>query len=250
MIRLGVNIDHIATVRQARGDPEPDPVAAAAICEFAGAHQITVHLRSDRRHIQDRDLGLLRETVKSRINLEMAATAEMVRIALEAKPEQATLVPEKREELTTEGGLDVAGHLTRIRRVVRKLDDAGITVSLFIDPDEPQVRASAKTGAQYVELHTGRYANAATDAEQDTEFEALRKAAGLAHSLGLGVNAGHGLTNLNLERIATLPHLNEVNIGHNIIAKAVFVGLDRAVRDIVRILERADTSAPRESPRL
>ena len=240
MIRLGVNIDHIATIRQARLDPEPDPVAAAVICELAGAHQITVHLRGDRRHIQDRDLRLLRETVKSRINLEMGATAEMVRIALEVKPEQATLVPEKREEVTTEGGLDVAGQRAKIRRVVRKLKEGGITVSLFIDPDEDQVRASAKTGAEFIELHTGRYANATTDAEQDTEFEALRKSAKLAHSLGLGVNAGHGLTNLNLERITTLPYLNEVNIGHNIIAKAVLVGLDRAVRDILHILEQAE----------
>ena len=240
MIRLGVNIDHIATIRQARLDPEPDPVAAAVICELAGAHQITVHLRGDRRHIQARDLRLLRETVKSRINLEMGATAEMVRIALEVKPEQATLVPEKREEVTTEGGLDVVGQRAKIRRVVRKLKEGGITVSLFIDPDEDQVRASAKTGAEFIELHTGRYANATTDAEQDTEFEALRKSAKLAHSLGLGVNAGHGLTNLNLERITTLPYLNEVNIGHNIIAKAVLVGLDRAVRDILHILEQAE----------
>jgi len=240
MIRLGVNIDHVATIRQARRDPEPDPVAAAAVCELAGAHQITVHLRGDRRHIQDRDVRLLRETVKSRINLEMGATAEMVRIAIDLKPEQATLVPEKREEVTTEGGLDVAGHLVKIRRAVRKLQDGGIVVSLFIDPDEPQVRAAAKTGAEFIELHTGRYANAVKETGQDMEFDALRKAAELAHSLGLGVNAGHGLTNLNLERITALPHLHEVNIGHNIIARAVFVGLDRAVRDILHILERAD----------
>jgi len=238
MIRLGVNIDHVATIRQARLDPEPDPVAAAVICELAGAHQITVHLRGDRRHIQMRDLRLLRETVKSELNLEMGATAEMVRIALEVKPEHATLVPEKREEVTTEGGLDVAGQRAKIRRVVHKLKDEGIIVSLFIDPDENQIRASAKTGAEFVELHTGRYANAATRAEQDVEFEALRKSAELAHSLGLGVNAGHGLTNLNLERITALPHLNEVNIGHNIVAKALFVGLDRAVRDILDILHR------------
>ncbi len=242
MIRLGVNIDHIATIRQARHDPEPDPIAAAVICELAGAHQITVHLRGDRRHIQDRDLRLLRETVKSRINLEMAATAEMVRIALEVKPEQATLVPEKREEVTTEGGLDVAGQRAKVRRTVRKLNEGGIKVSLFIDPDEHQIQASAKTGAQFVELHTGRYANAKTDVEQDAEFTALWRAAELAHSLGLGVNVGHGLTTLNLERIATLPHLHEVNIGHNIIAKAVLLGLDRAVGDILDILRRAEPS--------
>jgi pyridoxine 5-phosphate synthase len=250
VIRLGVNIDHIATIRQARLDPEPDPVAAAVICELAGAHQITVHLRGDRRHIQDRDLRLLRETVKSEINLEMGATAEMVRVALDVKPEHATLVPEKREEVTTEGGLDVVGQRAKIRRVVRKLKEGGITVSLFIDPDEDQVRASAKTGAEFIELHTGRYANVATDTEQDTEFEALRKSAELAHSLGLGVNAGHGLTNLNLERITTLPHLNEVNIGHNIIAKAVMVGLDLAVRDILHILEQAELRRDNPSLRL
>jgi pyridoxine 5-phosphate synthase len=239
MIRLGVNIDHVATIRQARLDPEPDPVAAATICEMAGAHQITVHLRADRRHIQDRDLFLLSETVKSRLNLEMGVTNEIIRIALEIVPEQATLVPEKREEVTTEGGLDVAGQLTKVRRAVRRLQKGDIVVSLFVDPDENQIRASAKTGAELVELHTGRYANAKTDADQDIEFNALRQAAELAHSLGMGVNAGHGLTNLNLERITTLPHLNEVNIGHNIIAKAVFVGLDRAVRDILHILEKA-----------
>ena len=239
MIRLGVNIDHVATIRQARMDPEPDPVAAATICELAGAHQITVHLRADRRHIQDRDLRLLKETVKSRLNLEMGATNEMVRIALDTQPEQATIVPETREEVTTEGGLDAAGQLTKIKRAVNRLKKGGITVSLFIDPDEHQVRASAKAGAQFVEFHTGRYANAKTESDQDDEFEALRQASELAHSLGMGVNAGHGLTNLNLQRITTLPHLNEVNIGHNIIAKAIFIGLDQAVKDILHILEQA-----------
>jgi len=239
MIRLGVNIDHVATVRQARLDTEPDPVAAAAICELAGAHQITVHLRADRRHIQDRDLRLLRATVKSRLNLEMGVTSEIIRIALETKAEQATFVPENRQEITTEGGLDVAGQFARVKRAVRKLQRADIAVSLFVDPEEDQIRASAKTGAESVELHTGRYANACTDTDRDTEFAALCRAAELAHSLGLCVNAGHGLTNLNLARITTLPHLNEVNIGHNIIAKALFVGLDRAVRDILHILEQA-----------
>jgi pyridoxine 5-phosphate synthase len=239
MIELGVNIDHVATVREARKDPEPDPVAAAALCEVAGAHQITVHLRGDRRHIQDRDLEILRKTVKSKLNLEMAATDEMVGIATTIRPEQATLVPEKREEITTEGGLDIAGQVEHITATVAKLKESGIHVSLFIDPDEKQVRASAETGADCVELHTGQYANAATQQEVDAEFEKLRAAAELTHSLGLGVNAGHGLTYLNLPRITTLPHLHEVNIGHNIVARATLVGLERAVKEMLHILELA-----------
>jgi pyridoxine 5-phosphate synthase len=239
MIELGVNVDHVATIREARKDKEPDPVAAASICEVAGAHQITIHLRGDRRHIQDRDLEILRKTVKSRLNLEMAATDEMIEIATEVKPDQATLVPEKREEVTTEGGLDVAGQVDRITSTVAKLKEAGIHVSLFIDPDEEQICASAQSGADCIELHTGRYANATTQQEVDAEFEQLRTAANLAHSLDLGVNAGHGLTYLNLPRITTLPHLHEVNIGHNIVARAVLVGLDRAVKEMIHILEQA-----------
>ena len=239
MIELGVNVDHVATIREARKDPEPDPVTAAALCEVAGAHQITVHLRGDRRHIQDRDLEILRKTVKSKLNLEMAATDEMVGIATGIKPDQATLVPEKREEITTEGGLDIAGQVEHITATVAKLKQAGIHVSLFIDPDEEQVRASAETGADCVELHTGQYANAATQQEMDAEFEKLRVAAELTHSLGLGVNAGHGLTYLNLPRMTTLPHLHEVNIGHNIVARAVLVGLERAVKEMLHILELA-----------
>jgi len=239
MIELGVNVDHVATVREARKDKEPDPVTAAALCEVAGAHQITVHLRGDRRHIQDRDLEILRKTVKSKLNLEMAATDEIVGIATRIKPDQATLVPEKRQEITTEGGLDIAGQVEHITSTVGKLKEAGIHVSLFIDPDETQVRASAETGADCVELHTGQYANAATRQEVDVEFEKLRAAAELAHSLGLGVNAGHGLTYLNLPRITTLPHLHEVNIGHNIVARAILVGLERAVKEMLHILELA-----------
>lgn len=239
MIELGVNVDHVATVREARKDREPDPVAAASVCEVAGAHQITVHLRGDRRHIQDRDLEILRKMVKSKLNLEMAATDEMIAIATRIKPDQATLVPEKRQEITTEGGLDAAGQVKHITATVAKLKEAGIRVSLFIDPDEKQVRASAQTGADCVELHTGRYANASTEQEVDAEFEQLSNAAELTHSLGLGVNAGHGLTYLNLPRITTLPHLHEVNIGHNIVARAVLVGLERAVKEMLHILEQA-----------
>ena len=238
MIELGVNVDHVATIREARKDKEPDPVTAASVCEIAGAHQITIHLRGDRRHIQDRDLEILRKTVKSRLNLEMAATDEMIRIATSVRPDQATLVPEKREEITTEGGLDVAGQVKHITAAVAKLKEKGIHVSLFIDPDDKQIRASAETGADCVELHTGRYANATTQQEVDAEFEQLRAAAELTHSLGLGVNAGHGLTYLNLPRITTLPHLHEVNIGHNIVARAVLVGLDRAVKEMLHILEQ------------
>ena len=239
MIELGVNVDHVATIREARKDKEPDPVAAASICEIAGAHQITVHLRGDRRHIQDRDVEILRKTIKSKLNLEMAATDEMIQIATRILPDQATLVPEKRQEITTEGGLDVAGQVPQITAAVTKLKKAGIHVSLFIDPDEKQIRASAQTGADCVELHTGRYANAKTHDQVDAEFDQLRRAADLAHSLGLGVNAGHGLTYLNLPRITTLPHLREVNIGHNIVARSVFVGLERAIKEMLHILERA-----------
>ena len=239
MIELGVNVDHVATIRQARKDKEPDPVAAASICEIAGAHQITVHLRGDRRHIQDRDVEILRKTLKSKLNLEMAATDEMIQIATRILPDQATLVPEKRQEITTEGGLDVAGQVQQISAAAAKLKKAGIHVSLFIDPDEKQIRASAQTGADCVELHTGRYANAKTHDQVDAEFDQLRRAADLAHSLGLGVNAGHGLTYLNLPRITTLPHLREVNIGHNIVARSVFVGLERAIKEMLHILERA-----------
>lgn len=232
MLSLGVNIDHIATLRQARRTVEPDPVAAAVIAELAGADGITVHLREDRRHIQDRDVRLLRQTVRTHLNLEMAATEEMVAIALEVKPDYVTLVPERREEITTEGGLDVAGQVSRLRDVVGQLQGSGIPVSLFIDPDPTQVAAAAQVGARWVELHTGRYAEASSAAQRQVELDHLEKASQQALQLGLRVNAGHGLTYWNVGPVARIPGMEELNIGHSIISRAVLVGLDRAVREM------------------
>ncbi|MFS8866409.1 pyridoxine 5'-phosphate synthase [Synechococcus sp. H55.9] len=232
MLSLGVNIDHIATLRQARRTVEPDPVAAAVIAELAGADGITVHLREDRRHIQDRDVRLLRQTVRTHLNLEMAATDEMVAIALEIKPDYVTLVPERREEITTEGGLDVAGQVARLRDVVGQLQGSGIPVSLFIDPDPVQIAAAAQVGARWVELHTGRYAEAASAARRQVELEHLEKGCQQALQLGLRVNAGHGLTYWNVGPVARIPGMEELNIGHSIISRAVLVGLDRAVREM------------------
>ncbi|MGY2802993.1 pyridoxine 5'-phosphate synthase [Thermostichus sp. MS-CIW-37] len=232
MLSLGVNIDHIATIRQARRTVEPDPVAAAVIAELAGADGITVHLREDRRHIQDRDVRLLRQTVRTHLNLEMAATEEMVAIALEIKPDYVTLVPERREEITTEGGLDVAGQVSRLRDVVGQLQGSGIPVSLFIDPDPTQVAAAAQVGARWVELHTGRYAEASSAAQRQVELDHLEKASQQALQLGLRVNAGHGLTYWNVGPVARIPGMEELNIGHSIISRAVLVGLDRAVREM------------------
>lgn len=232
MLSLGVNIDHIATLRQARRTVEPDPIAAAVIAELAGADGITVHLREDRRHIQDRDVRLLRQTVRTHLNLEMAATEEMVAIALEIKPDYVTLVPERREEITTEGGLDVAGQVSRLRDVVGQLQGSGIPVSLFIDPDPTQVAAAAQVGARWVELHTGRYAEASSAAQRQVELDHLEKASQQALQLGLRVNAGHGLTYWNVGPVARIPGMEELNIGHSIISRAVLVGLDRAVRDM------------------
>lgn len=232
MLSLGVNIDHIATLRQARRTVEPDPVAAAVIAELAGADGITVHLREDRRHIQDRDVRLLRQTVRTHLNLEMAATEEMVAIALEVKPDYVTLVPERREEITTEGGLDVAGQVSRLRDVVGQLQGSGIPVSLFIDPDPTQVAAAAQVGARWVELHTGRYAEASSAAQRQVELDHLEKASQQALQLGLRVNAGHGLTYWNGGPVARIPGMEELNIGHSIISRAVLVGLDRAVREM------------------
>ncbi|MFS8884364.1 pyridoxine 5'-phosphate synthase [Synechococcus sp. R55.3] len=232
MLSLGVNIDHIATLRQARRTVEPDPVAAAVIAELAGADGITVHLREDRRHIQDRDVRLLRQTVRTHLNLEMAATDEMVAIALEVKPDYVTLVPERREEITTEGGLDVAGQVSRLRDVVGQLQGSGIPVSLFIDPDPTQVAAAAQVGARWVELHTGRYAEASSEAQRQVELDHLEKASQQALQLGLRVNAGHGLTYWNVGPVARIPGMEELNIGHSIISRAVLVGLDRAVREM------------------
>jgi len=228
--KLGVNIDHVATIRQARRTVEPDPVAAAVLCELAGADSITVHLREDRRHIQDRDVRVLRQTIRTLMNLEMAATDEMVSIACELKPEQVSLVPEKRQEVTTEGGLDVVGNREALKAAIARLKDAGIVVSLFIDPDLEQVRASREVGADAIELHTGTYAEAWPHA--DEELERLRIAGALALELDLRLHAGHGLTYWNVRPVAELPGMAELNIGHSIISRAVMVGMERAVREM------------------
>ena len=232
MPTLGVNIDHIATIRQARRTVEPDPVAAASLAELAGADGITVHLREDRRHIQDRDVRLLRQTVRTHLNLEMAATDEMVAIALDVKPDYVTLVPEKREEVTTEGGLDIAGQIDRLAVVVDKLQTANIPVSLFIDAYESQIEASVKVKAKFIELHTGTYAEAADEASREQELAVLAKGCEQAKAAGLRVNAGHGLTYWNVYPVACLPGMEELNIGHTIISRAALVGLERAVREM------------------
>jgi pyridoxine 5-phosphate synthase len=239
MAKLGLNVDHIATVRQARGGIEPDPVTAAALGELAGAEGITIHLREDRRHIQDRDLEILRRTVKTKLNLEMAATQEMVRIALKVKPEQVTLVPEKRQELTTEGGLDVIVHAKLITDAVKRLRDGGIIVSLFVDPNQEQIKAANKTGADCIEIHTGAYAEAIGWPAQERELEAIDTAIKLARKVGLGVNAGHGLNYVNIKPLAAIGGIEEYNIGHSIIARALLVGLDRAVKDMVELIKYA-----------
>jgi pyridoxine 5-phosphate synthase len=232
MPELGVNIDHVATIREARKTYEPDPVWAAVQAELGGADGITIHLREDRRHIHDRDLRILKQTVQVKLNLEMAATEEMTGIAVDVHPEQCSLVPEKREEVTTEGGLDVIGNRENIRSCVSKLKDAGIEVSLFIDPNPQQVEASREVGADAVELHTGRYADAQTEDERDREFDALEEAGRLALDWNLKLHMGHGLNYRNVSRIAAIPGLGELNIGHSIIARAVFVGLEDAVREM------------------
>ena len=235
MAILGVNIDHVATVRQARRTTEPDPVWAAAMAELGGADQITVHLREDRRHIQDRDVRILKETVNVELNLECACVAEMLDIACKLKPDQVCLVPEKREEITTEGGLDIVTNRQRVHDAVRQLKDAGIFVSLFIAPDERQIAMSRELGADAVELHTGCYANANTAAEIELELKTL-KAAG-AHTVDhqLHLHAGHGLTYLNVVPVAQLPHMAELNIGHSIIARSIFIGLQHAVREMKQL---------------
>lgn len=232
MLTLGVNIDHVATVRQARRTVEPDPVAAAVLAELAGADGITAHLREDRRHIQERDVEILRQTVRTHLNLEMAATAEMVTIALGLRPDYVTLVPEKREEVTTEGGLDVAGNFPWLQRVTDRLQGEGIPVSLFIDPQPSQIEAAANTGAQWIELHTGTYANAQGAIAQEKELQQLRRGCELALEQGLRVNAGHGLTYWNVRPVAELPGMEELNIGHSIMSRAILVGLERAVREM------------------
>ncbi|MBD0335920.1 MAG: pyridoxine 5'-phosphate synthase [Cyanobacteria bacterium Co-bin13] len=237
MPTLGVNIDHIATLRQARRTVEPDPVAAAVLAELAGADGITVHLREDRRHIQDRDVRLLRQTVRTHLNLEMAATDEMVAIALDIRPDYVTLVPERREEVTTEGGLNVAGQCDRMTQVVTALQTAGIPVSLFIDAEVEQIEAAVQTTAKFIELHTGRYAEAHSEAEQAHELGILRQGCEQARERGLRVNAGHGLTYWNTYPVACIEGMEELNIGHTIISRAALVGLERAVREMKQAIK-------------
>jgi pyridoxine 5-phosphate synthase len=234
--RLGVNVDHVATLRQARGGHEPDPVTAALLAELAGADGIVVHLREDRRHIQDRDLTLLRQTIKTRLDLEMAADEAMVKIALSVRPDYVTLVPERRQELTTEGGLDVVSQKGRLKRIVARLHDGGLPVSLFVEPDAEQIRASKAIGAEWIELHTGRYANAQSEQQIEAEFQALAQAARLAAKLKLRVHAGHGLNYRNVTRLTTIGEIEEYNIGHSIVARAVLVGMEQAVREMKQLL--------------
>jgi pyridoxine 5-phosphate synthase len=235
-MRLCINIDHIATLREARGGVEPDPVTAAHICELAGAHGIVCHLREDRRHINDRDLRLLRESIKTKLDLEMAATDEIVKIAIETLPELVTFVPERRQELTTEGGLDVRGHKHHLRDVVHEMHKHDIEVSLFIDPVTEQIEAAREVDADKIEIHTGEYANARSEREQLELLGVVRSAARLARELEMGVNAGHGLNYLNIIPFRSLEDIEEVSIGHAIVSRAVFVGLDRAVREMLDLV--------------
>ena len=236
MADLGVNIDHVATVRQARRTYEPDPVWAAALAELGGADGITLHLREDRRHIVDRDLSVLRETVTVKLNLEMACEAEVLQIACRTKPDQATLVPERREEVTTEGGLAVVGQEDRVGEVVRRLRDAGISVSLFLDPDPKQIEAGARLGADAVELHTGQYALAKPGPEQQQQLETLRAAGAKVSECGMVLHAGHGLTYRNVIPVASIDRMHELNIGHSIVARAIMVGFEQAVREMKRLV--------------
>ena len=237
--RLGVNVDHVATLRQARGTRYPDPVAAAMLAELGGADQITIHLREDRRHIQDRDLRVLRESVSTRLNLEMAPIKDMAKIAYEIKPDMVTLVPEKREELTTEGGLDVALGRESLRDMIRFLQDGDIQVSLFIAPDVDQIRACHKVGANAIEIHTGCYCDAKNDQLRETEYHRLMDGARLASKIGLGVYAGHGLNLQNVSPVAAIPEITEFNIGHSIVAHALLVGMTEAVRQMKRAIIEA-----------
>jgi len=238
MAKLSINIDHIATIREARKGGEPDPVAAASLAELAGCDGIIVHLREDRRHIHDRDVEILKKTVKTKLNLEMAATAEMVRIALRIRPDMCTLVPEKRQELTTEGGLDLLGNFNHIKSVVRKLQKGKILVSLFVDPDPEQINAAKEMKADYVEIHTGIYSNAKTKKEADRELKKIVESVSLSSQLGLGVNAGHGLDYHNIHPLTDLGEIDEFSIGHSIIARAVLVGLERAVKEMIDLVKK------------
>ncbi len=234
---LGVNIDHVATVREARRTSNPDPVEAARLAELGGADGITIHLREDRRHIQDHDVERLAKSVRTKLNLEMAATVEMLDKALAIRPKDVCIVPERRQEVTTEGGLDVASERSGLEPLVRRLRDAGIRVSLFVEPDPGQIAASAAVGAEGVELHTGAYAGAPVGTGQDAELARLRAAAAAARGLGLGVNAGHGLTLDNVVPIAEIPEIVELNIGHSIVARSIYVGMEAAVREMRRLLD-------------
>ncbi len=236
MARLSVNVDHVATIREARRISEPDPVTAAAIAELAGADGIIVHLREDRRHIKDRDLLLLRETVKTKLNLEMASTEEMIRIALEVKPDMVTLVPEKRKELTTEGGLDVSLNRENIEKSVALLKDCEIVVSLFIDPDIDQIKDVHRVGADYIEIHTGTFCNAKNRVEEQEELDRILTSVKMASKLKLGINAGHGLDYQNIKRLIGINEIEEFSIGHSIISRALFVGLDQAVREMIELV--------------
>ena len=242
MLKLGVNIDHVATLREARYrgrvHGEPDPVEAALICESAGAHGITAHLREDRRHIQDRDVWKLREAIKTRLNLEMANTPEILGIALKLKPDIVCIVPERRQEITTEGGLDVVGQLGLLTESRKRLNDAGIALSLFIAPDPAQIEAAARAGSQFIELHTGAFAeNFRREVERAKELDRLLAGAKQASLLGLGVNAGHGLNRQNLPNLMRVPNLVELNIGHSIMSRAIFVGLANAVKDMLALMK-------------
>jgi pyridoxine 5-phosphate synthase len=237
-MRLAINIDHVATLRNARGGKDPDPVEAARICEDAGAVGIVCHLREDRRHIKDDDVQRLRSIIKKKLDLEMAATPEIIGIAIETKPDLVTLVPERRLELTTEGGLDVIAQKIYLVEVVRKFKQNKIPVSLFIDPTEAQVRASAEIGTDMIEIHTGEYAGAETDREAKEQLQRIQDAAKLGKGLNLGVNAGHGLDYDNVAAVAAIPEIDEVSIGHAVIVRALFVGLDQAVREMMKLVER------------
>lgn len=240
MPELSVNVDHVATLRQARGEKQPDPVAAAMIAELAGADGIIVHLREDRRHIQDRDLELLRKTVKTRLNLEMANTEEIMQIALKVKPDLVTFVPERRQELTTEGGLDVLANQSSLKKNIQKLKKAGIKTSLFINADPYQIKASKRVGADFVEIHTGKYADALDEKTKQKEFQQIARGIRQARRLGLRVNIGHGLDYQNVHPFTTIPGIEDYSIGHSIISRAVLVGLDRAVREMKRLISPID----------
>lgn len=237
MPRLSVNVDHVATVRQARGGKNPDPVTAALLAELAGADGIIVHLREDRRHIQDRDVEILRRVVKTKLNLEMANTEEIVRIALRVKPDMVCMVPERRQELTTEGGLNVTAQQKTLKQNIARLKKAGIRVSLFIDADPAQVKASRAVGADFVEIHTGKYSDAPDEESQKKEFQRIARAIAQAHKLGLRVNIGHGLDYQNVAPFTSVPQIEDYSIGHSIIARAVLVGLDRAVWEMKELIQ-------------